>query len=344
MVAQIDSEYRRHGLGRTARRLVSYGLFEGRPATTQGQWFNPAVFGWLRTLNAIGGRPRVDRPIFITGLGRSGTTILGLLLSLHRDVGFLNEPKALWHVVDPRQDVNGNYGGATPRYRLGAEDVSAEISLRAQRLFGRYLQVVGGQRVVDKYPELVFRIPYVRAIFPDARFVFIHRNGVDACQSIVQWSKRLGRESPQGLEDWWGRNDSKWLCFWRELILGEPQTYGEIAHLDPAGIDHANRAALEWIVTMREGLAACDRHGDAVVPVCYETLLAEPADELSRLLLSLGLGAEPAIYDYAAKRLHDNRAKQAPVLLPVVQRWFDGTMAALGYRAVEAPALLRPHG
>jgi hypothetical protein len=60
--------------------------------------------------------------------------------------------------------------------------------------------------------------------------------------------------------------------------------------------------------------------------------------------LSLGLGAEPAIYDYAAKRLHDNRAKQAPVLLPVVQRWFDGTMAALGYRAVEAPALLRPHG
>jgi hypothetical protein len=330
MVAQIDRDYMSHGARRTARRLASYGLFEGRPVTTQGQWFNPVVFAWLRTLALIDGVPAVDRPIFITGLGRSGTTILGLLLSLHREVGFLNEPKALWHVVDSRQDVNGNYGGAAPRYRLQASDANPAIAQRAHRLFGRYLMCVGAQRLVDKYPELIFRIPYVRQIFPQARIVFIHRNGVDACQSIVNWSERLGRESKGELEDWWGRNDYKWLVLWHELIAADPY-YEKVAHLDPASIDHANRAALEWVVTMREGLRHCRSATHAVIRIGYEDLLQRPDEELGRVLLACQLSPDTAVLGYAHKRLFDNPAKPMPKLLVPIQRWFDQTMSDLDY-------------
>lgn len=331
MVAQIDGQYRRYGLGRSLRRLTSYGLFEGRPATTKGQWFNPLVFSWLRALAACPGTPRVDRPVFITGLGRSGTTILGVLLSLHSEVGFLNEPKAMWHVIDQRQDVNGNYGGRNVKYRLGSADVTNEIISRAHKVFGRYLLTVGARRLMDKYPELIFRVEYVRKIFPDARFIFIYRNGIDACQSIVKWSERLGVERDGHLEDWWGRDDSKWRTMWGELIQPDP-AYAAVAALGAERIDHANRAALEWVITMREGLVQAAKHPDCVTKIRYEDLLTHPRPELGRLLDECGLVREDSVFEYAEKSLYDNPAKPLPALIPEVQALFDDTMNALGYR------------
>ena len=330
LIAQLDRQYVDLGFARTLRRIASYALFEGRPLTTKGQWFNPIVFGLLRSLAAYPGRPAVDRPVFITGLGRSGTTILGMLLSVHPDVGFLNEPKAMWHVVDPRQDINGNYGGAFPRYRLSASDVTDQSLVRAHRIFARYLRGVRAYRVVDKYPELIFRVDYVRELFPGARFVFIYRSGIDACQSIVKWSERLGRDTVQGFEDWWGRDDSKWKNLWQELIVEDP-TYSDIAYLQPLELDHTNRAAVEWIVTMREGMAQCHRHGNFILKLRYEDLLTDTDRTLQQLLDHCQLHDDPTLLRYARGRLYENPAKPLPALLPPVRAWFDRTMHELGY-------------
>lgn len=330
MVAQIDKTYVGLGLGRTARRFVSYLLFEGRPATTRGQWFNPVVFAWLRLLAALPGGGRVTEPIFITGLGRSGTTILGLLLSLHKDVGFLNEPKALWHVVDPRQDVNGNYSDGIGIYRLTDAHCSPSNHMRAHRLFSRYLKMVGARRVVDKYPELIFRIPYLKALFPDSRIIFIQRNGVDACRSIVRWSERLGMVTEDGVEDWWGRNDSKWLTLWSELVVADPY-FKDLSVWDPAEVGHPDRAAIEWIVTMREGLRQSRLNPDGFVRVTYESLLADPETELARLLSACGLERDESMFSYARARLYENPGKSKLALHPLVQCLFDETMVHLGY-------------
>ncbi|OYY94941.1 MAG: hypothetical protein B7Y41_05120 [Hydrogenophilales bacterium 28-61-23] len=332
MVAQIDKEYLSYGLARSARRIASYGLYEGRPLTTKGRFINPMVFAWLNTLAAAPGAPKVDRPIFITGLGRSGTTILGILLSLHGEVGYLNEPKALWHVIDPRQDINGNYSPCGAHFRLGAGDVTPEIITRAHRLFARYLGFTAANRVVDKYPELIFRVDYVRAIFPDAKFIFITRSGADAVPSVVQWSQRLGVKSGEDVDDWWGRNDIKWHYLREQLLLGNPE-YASVWSLATGDLDHMNRAALEWVVTMREGLEQERRHPDAVVRVAYEALLADPVGELLRLQQQCGLSPDPAVTDYAKKRLYDNPAKGWPVLLPAVDALFRETMLMLGYEA-----------
>ena len=330
MIAQIDRDYLNYGMARTVRRIASYGLYEGRPLTTKGRFINPLVFAWLNMLAALPGEPNVDRPIFITGLGRSGTTILGILLSLHREVGYLNEPKALWHVIDPRQDINGNYSTAGARFRLTAADVNADRARRARRLFSRYLRLTGSGRVVDKYPELIFRVDYVRTMFPDAKFVFISRSGADAVPSVVKWSERLGVKSGEHTDDWWGRDDIKWHYLREQLILGDA-AYASIWPLATTDLDHANRAALEWIVTMREGLAQEQRHPDAVIRVAYETLLANPVGELERLQKQCGLEPDPAVSDYAEKRLYDNPAKGWPELHPAVDALFRDTMTRLGY-------------
>ena len=99
MVAQIDTKFIRARPWKLWSRLLAYALFEGRPLTTRGRWINPLVFAGYRLWSVLPLRKRDLRPIFVMGVGRSGTTVLGTILALHPDVGYLNEPKALWHAA-----------------------------------------------------------------------------------------------------------------------------------------------------------------------------------------------------------------------------------------------------
>lgn len=330
VIAQIDRKYLTYGLARTVRRIASCSLYEGRPLTTRGRFVNPLVFTWLRGLAVLPGMPKVDRPIFITGVGRSGTTVLGMLLSLHRSVGYLNEPKALWHVIDVRHDVNGNYSLAGGQFRLGADDVHSDMSRRAHRLYGRYLALSGASRVVDKYPELIFRVSYVLKIFPDAKFVFVTRNGQDVIESIVKWSERLCRTSRRYVDDWWGRNDTKWNYLFQQLILTD-DAYETIWPLVATRVQHADRAALEWILTMREGLTQEQRYPGTVVRVSYEALLRDPRSELLRLQELCELKPDSAIADYAMSRLYENPSRGPLALDPSIDVLLRETMRQMGY-------------
>ncbi|QID16768.1 sulfotransferase [Nitrogeniibacter mangrovi] len=330
MVAQIDSTYRQYGLKKTLRRLVSYGAFEGRPLTTRGRWINPVVFRFLKGLAQFPGQPQLRAPIFITGLGRSGTTILGVLLSVHQDVAFLNEPKAMWHLIDPSQDLNANYSDTGGCYELDPASIDADTRRRAHRLFRRYAGLVGAKRVVDKYPELIFRVDYVRTLFPDARIVFITRRGPDAVPSVVKWSERLGVSDGDCRDDWWGRNDVKWAYLCEQVLMRYPRYASVRKHATPA-LDQENRAALEWIVTMDRGLQEMQAHPELVHRISYEDLLADTDHALAALLDFCGLDHDASVFQYAKTRLHDNPAKPWPNLLPEVHALFAETMANLGY-------------
>lgn len=330
MIAQVDRGYMRYGMGRLVRRLVSYAFFEGRPLTTRGRWFNPVIFLWLRMLSSLPGTCKVSQPIFITGLGRTGTTILGVLLSLHRNIGFLNEPKAIWHVVDPRHDVNGNYSSRGGVFRLAEADVTDKTRCTTHRLFSRYLRVVGATRLVDKYPELIFRVGYVKQVFPDAKVIFITRSGVDAVVSIVKWSQRLRTQGKEWVDDWWGRNDLKW-AYLREQLLAHDPEYKSVRDLAGADLDHVNRSALEWIVTMREGLRCEEKYRDFIIRVSYEELLQNPEDTLVRIQRRCNLEIDQDVLSYAKKTIHGNAAHSWPVLLPQIDMLFTETMNRLGY-------------
>ena len=158
MVAQIDATYFKTRPTKAISRLMSYALFEGRPLTTRGQWINPLVFAHFAIEKRLPQIRRVEKPVFILGTGRSGTTILGVVLSMHREVGFLNEPKALWHAIFPEEDVIGNYSRGKAKYRLSVSDATMEVKRNAHRLYGAYLASVCSRRLVDKYPELIFRV------------------------------------------------------------------------------------------------------------------------------------------------------------------------------------------
>jgi hypothetical protein len=330
MIVQLDADYVQARPTKALSRLVSYALFEGRPVTTRGRWINPLVFGQLAVAKKIPQLKSVRRPLFIVGTGRSGTTILGKVLSLHRDVGFLNEPKALWHAIHPHEDVIGNYDRGPAAYRLGASDADEAVVRRAHRVFGAYLATVGATRVLNKYPELVFRIPFVRSIFPDARFLFVVRNGWDTVRSVAAWSERHGTTGDGEPRDWWGVDDRKWRLLVEQVATTHPALQGRREEL--LGLDrHVDRAALEWALAMNEGMEHEEKDPNAVTRVHYEDLVFAPRKTIRRVFKRCHLSEDNAPLAYAQQTIRTAPSKAAIDLAPRIAPLFHETMMALGY-------------
>lgn len=331
MVAQIDSAYIRTRPSRLWARLLSYALFEGRPVTTKGQWINPLVFAGFSIARRLPQLKRVDRPVLILGAGRSGTTILGILLSMHRDVGFLNEPKAMWHAaIRGGEDLIGSYDSGPARYRLTESDATPEVARAMRRAYAAYLRLSLTSRVVDKYPELIFRLPFVRAIFPDAKFLFIARGGWDTCGSIEGWSARLGQEKDGEVHDWWGVDSRKWRLLVEQIVPEHPDL---AAHADEmlGWTSQTQRAVVEWIVTMREGLAAVAAAPDDVLHVPFEALCADPRAWMERIAAFANLPPDAVFLDHAERTLAPVAPKAPFALEPCLQDPFAETMKRLGY-------------
>ena len=326
MVAQLDRDYIQTRPTKALNRLVSHVLFQGRPLTTSLRWMNPLLLGFYSLIMRAPQVAQVRQPIFVLGTGRSGTTILGVLLSLHPQVGFLNEPKALWHAIYPDEDIIGSYSRAPGRYRLAAADASAATVRKAQRLYGFYQWLTRCSRVVDKYPELIFRVPFVQAIFPDAKFILISRDGWDTVHSIATWSRNAAvRVRPGKREDWWGADQRKWRLLVDEVVCADPALaplHDEIARLER----QEDLAAVEWIATTRQGLSLLSSLPDAAHLVRYETLIAQPRQTLTRLLDFCQLPGDEFLLQYAERKLRLVAPKPPFELHPAIRPLFLDTV------------------
>lgn len=331
MIAQLDSEQIQARPLKVLPRLISYALFEGRPVTTRGQWINPLVLKQFSLVKQLPEIKNVVKPIYVLGTGRSGTTILGKLLSVHRHVGFLNEPKAMWHSIFPYEDLVGSYSRHDATYRLDAEQATPKVCKAARKLFGYYLAVTGSQRLVDKYPEMIFRVPFIQAIFPDAKFIFLVRDGWDTIHSIAAWSRRNSAQCQGELHDWWGVSDRKWHLLVRDLVAPDAQLADVHQHIEEM-TDHIDRAAVEWIVTMREGLKLLKTHPQDIYILRYEDLTQAIEASLSKLLNFCELEPDQAFLDYALRVLEPVPTKSPLNLHPSIQPLFLETMKALNYR------------
>ena len=330
MVAQIDAAYIKSRPTKLISRIISYALFEGRPLTVRGQWINPLVFAQLAFWKHLPQTHKVKGPIYILGTGRSGTTILGMLLSMHRDVGFLNEPKAMWHTIYPHEDVIGSYDRGEAHYRLFAKDATPEVCKIAHKLFGGYLLSTLSSRIVDKYPELIFRVPFIRTIFPDARFIFLVRSGWETCASIEAWSKKNIKANGEEIFDWWGVNRRKWHLMLDQLV--EPDPYFSSALGSIRGFEsHLDMAATEWVVTMREGLRVKQEYGEAVHLLKYEDMVNSPVGTLGKLLEFCELPNDERFWRYAKATLRKTNPHEPYMLHPAIFPLFRETLNNLGY-------------
>ena len=150
---------------------------------------------------------------FIVGVGRSGTTMLRLMLDSHPDMAIPPETHFVPDVIEaiengggPEQVVEAmtavrQWGDLhTDRdemlARLNAiEDFNAGTALRS--FYEEYASRFDKPRWGEKTPAYVRKMRKIEGVLPEARFIHVIRDGRDVCLS--RWKRNLGKDpAPAG--------------------------------------------------------------------------------------------------------------------------------------------------
>ncbi|GLZ12081.1 sulfotransferase [Actinomadura sp. NBRC 104425] len=215
-----------------------------------------------------------DRPIFVLGCPRSGTTLLQLMLHSHHRIAVPAETRFVIPAWSSRCDFGDlrdsrnlraladwiTTGRGTKFANLGldpertADEIAAGPPTLGSALaivFRAYARRFDRVRWGDKRPSYFRYVNALRRMYPDAQFIHMIRDGRDCVASL--------KEMP-----WYKQDINHAICVWREAI------------------DHGRRYAAEL-------------GPDAYYELQYERLVADPADELMRLCAFLGEEYDPAM-------------------------------------------------
>lgn len=122
-------------------------------------------------------------PIILLGNFRSGTTMLQNVIATHTDVVSLYEPVGLWLYADPGRSHD----------EFDERDATDKVKRYIRKQFLKHQKENGNRIIVEKTPHNILRIPYVRAIFPEAHFLYIVRNPLSFISSVeLKWQRPAG--------------------------------------------------------------------------------------------------------------------------------------------------------
>jgi hypothetical protein len=211
------------------------------------------------------------------------------VLEQHSDLAYLNEPRHIWS-LDPKTDIWSDRAASRGgRLRLTDEDVNPQAASRIRCSFAAEVLLNGGQRLVEKLPINSFRAEYVNAMFPDAKFVHLVRNGMDVAGSIANVARRGG---------WFGHNDYKWHLL---LELARARGAGEIGDLCS---NDFLRGLWEWRLSVQTAQASLAQlPASRTFELRYEHLVDEPLDSCRLLETFLELPPDPAVRSFAVSSI-----------------------------------------
>ena len=127
-------------------------------------------------------RHQLQRPIFVVGCSRAGTTVVYKTLSESREIGSLQrETHDFWIALHPLAEKGWSTHGLTAAdARPGDRDVVSRY----------FYSQTGRLRIVDKNNQNGLCVPYLHALFPDAHFVYVKRSPGDNIHSLIEgWGK-----------------------------------------------------------------------------------------------------------------------------------------------------------
>jgi hypothetical protein len=228
---------------------------------------------------------QLDRPIFIIGGPRSGTHFLYLTLRDHSGLAHWRPSEAheVWEA-----DYHPSLRGWESNVLTGA-DVEPAAASRIQRSF--FLVAGTHKRFIDKTPRNVLRVPFIDALFPNALYIFLQRDGRETVNSLMnawrsQRYKTYKLPQPHSIPGtdptWW-----KFVLYpgWREDTSGPLEVV----------------AAKQWFMSNDYALGALENvDRKRWITVRYEDIVDRPVEEIGRLLEFVGLPYEENVKAKAA--------------------------------------------
>jgi hypothetical protein len=245
----------------------------------------------LRSASWLLTRRPAQRPIIVVGCSRAGTTLVYKTLSESREIGSLQrETHDYWTGLHPLADNNWD------THALDASDATAADRDTVSRYFYSW---TGQHRWVDKNNQNGLCVPYLRALFPDAVFVFVKRSPGDNLNSLIEgwrkpeefatWSSEL--PATVAVEDEDGQL-KQWCFFlaegWRNYVDAPVEVVAAFQY------NAINRAILD----AKDGVP-----GDQWVEVFYEDFLRDPVATFRQVFEGCGLGFDARLQAHCSEVL-----------------------------------------
>ena len=121
-----------------------------------------------------------ESPVFVVGFPRSGTTLLELALDAHPQLKSMDEQRFV-------QDALDDLLAAGVGYPAKLSDVTSDILARVRAQYwarvAKKVKLAAGERLVDKNPLNILRLPVIRRVFPNARIILAVRHPCDVILS-----------------------------------------------------------------------------------------------------------------------------------------------------------------
>jgi hypothetical protein len=225
-------------------------------------------------------RPQVPDPVFVIGCSRSGTTIT--FETIAASGAFLNfdyEIPQFWN------SLHGPHTNGWESEAAGPEHARVAHRDAALRFF---YQRLGAGPVLDKTCINTLRVAYLQRLFPQARYVFIHRDGRDNVSSMMDGWRHGRTDGGFGLEKFFGPSP--------EPVSINGGEFREWHFFLPPGWRAFNRASLEEVCafqwTSANQLALDAKQAipsEQWIELRYEDLFERPVEMFKELFERLGL-------------------------------------------------------
>jgi hypothetical protein len=249
---------------------------------------------------------RLERPIFMIGSARSGTSMSIATLAKHPQLANWSEAGRFY---DPR-----HYDDVDADHYWGRDRATSSEVERLHSRFEYARQRLGKPRFINKHPRNSVRIDYLRTIFPDAYFIHVVRDGRAVARSMVE---RLGRYPlrPQSVLQQFVKPPG-----WRALQR----------------TNQFEEAILSWREVVRHIRAHRAVLGGHYFEYRYEDLCDRPQEWLARVLRFAELDDSPAIRNQLVPTPLRNRNYKfvdslSPTDLAFMTRETGDLLTELGY-------------
>lgn len=287
----------------------------------------------------------INQPIFILGSGRSGTTILYNLLSVHPQLcwfSILTDKHYVWPQLSAlHRMLDIPWIGQKLKHRVSVSDKNtyslypvegegiyhalchfeqdkkttdrspgtARRELLKQRI-ETHLKYTGKPRFINKQTANTQRIALMHALFPDAYWIHIIRDGRAVANSLshVAWwpTTRLWWLGKTPLE--WNPDGTKWLAL----------------------------SAKHWQKNVTEIRSHTSRLKPKYLEIRYEDLVRNPREVISRIIRFTHLTTEESYLETLPASLNDSNIKWRSSLSEKSKKLLNKTIGpylrSLGYR------------
>ncbi|MDV6330928.1 sulfotransferase [Asticcacaulis sp. 201] len=254
-----------------------------------------------------GGADRaLERPIFIIAAPRSGSTLLYETLACTPGFNTFGG-EAHWLIEDHPALRPGAPG--VDSNRLTAADATVEICAAIrQSAVSRLQGLLGhppaeGAPLLEKTPKNSLRIPLIKQVFPDARFIFLWRDPRENLSSIIEAWRAGGWITYRALPGWEGP--------WSLLL---PPGWQFLQHAPLEAV-----AAWQWRCANDTALDDLRQlPPEDWTSVNYHDFLADPAEAVRRLCRFSGVAFDAALQARTAGQLPASRHTHTP---PSPDKW-----------------------